>query len=61
MRPFIQKCLVAINKKLQNGSAEYTTFIMANSNFCIVAESMDEMIALTLTALSELAIWPNMS
>ena len=34
---------------------------MANSDFCIVAESMDEMIALTLTALSELAIWPNMS
>ena len=28
----------------------YTTFIMANSDFCIVAESMDEMIALTLTA-----------
>ena len=28
----------------------YTTFIMANSDFCIVAESMDEMIALTRTA-----------
>ena len=28
----------------------YTTFIMANSDFCIVAESIDEMIALTLTA-----------
>ena len=33
----------------------YTTFIMVNSNFCIVAESMDEMIILTQTALSELA------
>ena len=27
-----------------------TTFIMANSCFCIVAESMDEIIALTRTA-----------
>ena len=51
----------------QNVHSEYsqttplTTFIMANSCFCIVAESMDEIIALTRTALSELAIWPNMS
>ena len=39
----------------------HTTFIMANSCFCIVAESMDKIIALTRTALSELAIWPNLS
>ena len=38
-----------------------STFIMVNSCFCIVAESMDEIIALTWTALSELAIWPNLS
>ena len=27
----------------------------------IVAESMDEIVALTRTALSELALWPNLS
>ena len=42
-------------------SCTLTTFIMANSCFCIVAESMDKIIAPTRTALSELAIWPNLS